>query len=171
MAKFNIFWSERKSGNYGNYMVADLIDDTGQKIEGVSINEKSKKGDVFPNFSGIITGQDVEGELWTSDAGKHYLFPPKKKLDKPNFMKKNIEDAINLKNDNIGKVMDRKEESIALAGAQRDAVLIATTIWNSITSANSNGNNVSGGMNMKEEIIKWRNWFLSDDFKKDVPPF
>lgn len=165
MANFNIKWSEKKNDDW---IVAQLHENivsegtiTGKDYKDVSINRKSKKGDIFPNFDEIMTGQDVEGELWISDAGKNYLFAPRKKLEKPNFMKKNIEAVMDKKNESISKFQGQKEESIALMSAQRDAVLIVTTI----TLGEETDEEV------KQRIIKWRNWFLSNDFRKDIPPF
>lgn len=155
MAKFNIKWSERKSGNYGDYIVADLVDEAGQELEGVSINEKSKKGDVFPNFKELMTGQDVEGELWTSDAGKHYLFPPRKKLDKPNFMKAKeamIEKAVERKEKSISGFQDSKDWSIKTSSTMRDAVLIAIE-----------ESKVFPAYDFQKGVLKWRKW-LWDNF-------
>lgn len=58
------------------------------------------------------------------------------------------------------KPIDRKEE---LASAQRDAVLITTTIM-------ANYKEEAAGMDIKEEIIKWRNWFLNDSEFNNPPP-
>ena len=57
-----------------------------------------------------------------------------------------------------------KEEAIALMAAQRDAVLLVTTLINSDTRKPDTEDD------LKMEIVKWRNWFLSDDFKEH-PPF
>jgi hypothetical protein len=49
----------------------------GVTIDNVSVNRADNKGRLFPNFDGIMTGCEVEGELWESKMGKHYLYPPK----------------------------------------------------------------------------------------------
>jgi hypothetical protein len=163
--KFNIKWLVKKSPEW---IVAELVDDQGKELKEVSINKVSKKGELFPSFDELQPGRDVEGELWVSQAGKNYLFPPR--IDKPRggasgaFKTAQIEKTMDLKNQNINKALDRKEDGIAIAGAQRDAVLITTTL---LTTGVHKAENES---DLKLEIIKWRNWFLSDEFK-NTPPF
>ena len=148
---YNIFWSEKKTGNYGDYIVADLVDPEGGKIEGVSINRKSKKGDLFPGFDEILTGKDIEGELWTSDAGKHYLFAPKKKLEKPNFMKrdisKDVEKAQERTSASVEKAQNNTSHSVRVSSTQRDAVLLA------VAQGNPSIENV---VSLRKEL--WRHW-------------
>lgn len=61
----------------------------------------------------------------------------------------------------INKAMDRKEESITLAGAQRDAVLIVKELIEPSWTTEE----------IKEAVVEWRNWFLSSEFKNNIPPF
>ena len=44
--------------------------------EDVSVNRVNKKGEIFPNFDNIKVGERVKGNLWSSSAGKRYLFAP-----------------------------------------------------------------------------------------------
>lgn len=74
MNKFKVNWMAKKSEDW---IVAALIDEGGTEFKEVSINRTNKKGEVFPNFDGIMPGTEIEGNMWTSDAGKHYLFAPK----------------------------------------------------------------------------------------------
>lgn len=68
---FKIFKLERKNDNW---VVASLVDATGEIQENVSINKVSKKGDVFPGFDELVKDQKIEGRLWKSDSDKVYLF-------------------------------------------------------------------------------------------------
>lgn len=156
MNKFKVNWMAKKSEDW---IVAALIDESGTEFKEVSINRTNKKGEVFPNFDGIMPGAEIEGNLWTSDAGKHYLFAPKpQKFGGAVGGQQAREKSIN-------KVLDRKEDSIAIAGAQRDAVLIVS----SLISEHYYGDLKPDFL--KEKIVEWRNWFLSDEFKKSTPPF
>jgi len=163
MAKFKIQWLVRKSPDW---IVAELIDEGGTNLKEVSINKTSKKGEPFPLFEEMQPGREIEGELWTSDKGKNYLFPPRvaKTGNGGAFKQKMIEDTMQKKNDSISHFQDNKEQSIKLASAQRDAVLIVKELL----AQNQFPYTETG---VKEEIIKWRNWFLSDEFTKGITPF
>lgn len=114
--KYLIEWSERKNNDW---IVATLKDLTGATFENVSINRKSKKGDEFINFDSITTGGDIEGNLWTSDKGTHYLFPPS--LQKKGGTKPPIEKFMKDKQAGIEKSQDRKEEGIKHSSIMRMA--------------------------------------------------
>lgn len=158
MAQFKVEWMEKKGDGW---IVATLSDGT-NKTTDVSINERNKKGEIFPNFNAITLGGTVEGDLWQSSAGKWYLFAPKapKQGQGGVFKAKVIEEAQVRKESSINRTMDRKEESIKLSSAQRDAVLIVTTFYKD-----------SGidAQEIKEQIVKWRDWFLSEDFNTTIP--
>lgn len=135
---------------------------------GASLNRTTKKGVPFPNFDTLAVGQEVEGRLWQSQAGKWYLFPPEQEKSRggANSADKSqvIEKAQDRKNEFIGKTLDRKEESIKLAGAQRDAVLIVVAQINK-------GETQWTDSSIESEIVKWRNWFLLSDEMNNPPPF
>lgn len=154
MSKYKVEWAEVKSPEW---KVVSL--DSGEKD--VSINKVSKKGEVFPNFDQIAPGVEIEGELWVSPSGKNYLFPPRVQKQAPNgaYKQKMMEETMQRKETSIRGFQASKEESIKLAGAQRDAVLIVTTI----------GNTDLTEQQVKDAIIKWRDWFLSDEFNTTLP--
>lgn len=168
---YNIKWLEKKSNDW---IVATLVEAATQtgippnELKDVSINRVNKKGEVFPKFDEITNGGTVEGEPWASQAGKWYLFAPKPQSTRGGapsaFKGKQIEEAQARKAESIEKFQSSKEESIALMAAQRDAVLIVTATMKNIAEGE-----VYREDYLKSEIIKWRNWFLSDDFK--APPF
>lgn len=156
---YKITWVENKSNDW---KVASL-ECGGVKTEGVSINRVNKKGEVFPNFDSITLEGTVDGELWNSPSGKHYLFAPKVASTGTTgaYKGQQIAKAQETKREDIKEAQGRKEESIALAGAQRDAVLIVTKF--NITDWTED--------HIQEEIIKWRNWFLSSKFTDSTIPF
>src|SRR3990167_8509819 len=95
-----ITWVENKNEDWK----LATLEENGATYEEVSINRKSKKGELFQNFDGLMPGSETEGVLWQSQAQKWYLFPPKPKLEKPNFMKNRSSD--------IKQAMEKKEASI-----------------------------------------------------------
>jgi hypothetical protein len=119
--------------------------------------------DEVSTFDPVIAGQEIDGFIETKGMYKNF----KKSLEKPKFMQKpdiskQVEKAQARTEASIGKTMDRKEESIKLAGAQRDAVLIVTNLF-------PNGQETE--QEIKEKIIKWRNFFLNDETFNNPPPF
>ncbi len=161
MAKYNVNWLAKKNEDW---IMASLKD--GEKeYKDVSINRVNKKGETFPGFDDLQPGRDVEGELWESPSHKWYLFAPRPESTRGGaggaFKQAQIEKTMDKKNEFIGKTLDRKEDSIRLAGAQRDAVLIVTTRYNDPEMSIAD---------FKNEILKWRDWFLTE-FNKDIPPF
>lgn len=154
---YKITWCEvKKTGNTNgrDWSITEMTleDPDGNKTEKVS------------TFDPVMNGGTIEGTIVKNDKG--YL--NFKKLEAPDFIKRGnpnyktdqINKAMDKKNESISHFQDKKEESIALAGAQRDAVLIVTSIFKD--------KNIDSDRELQEEIIKWRNWFLSDDFR--IPP-
>lgn len=134
-----------------DWKVATLLAPDGYPTENVSVNRKNKKGEVFPNFDGIVEGANVEGVLWKSDAQKWYLFAPdeKKAGNGANFA--NNGGAMRMmdkKNTNVREAMDAKEKAVKIASTMRDAVLLAI--------AQHQDPNVPP--NLAEAILQWRQW-------------
>ena len=160
---YKVKWMEKKNNDW---IVAQLVEGASMgspaEFKDVSINRVNKKGETFPNFDDIQSGRDVEGEIWTSDSGKNYLFAPKTRKNASGgaFKQKMIEDTMNKKEASIERFQGNKEEAIKLASAQRDAVLVVVQLM-----SNRNFNEEE----IRDRITDWRNWFLSDDFK--APPF
>lgn len=158
MATYKIEFAESKTKDW---VVADL-EAGGALFKDVSINRVNKKGETFPNFDSIRTGGSIEGELWDNPSGKKYLFAPRtpKTASGGAYKSQQVKEAQDRKREDIERFQGSKEESIRLMSAQRDSVLIVTTL-------------IGQGIpveDIKEEIIKWRNWFLSADFEEH-PPF
>lgn len=164
MAKFHVDWFEKKNEDW---VVLTLSGEEGKHSE-VSVNRVNKKGETFPNFDSIANGGEIEGELWQSGAGKWYLFAPKQPKSGA-FTKKLAEEKQAIIEGSVGRVLDRKEHSIALAGAQRDAVLLVTTFYKDIAEDPILGEQERETL-LKKKIVQWRDYLLSKDFT-DVVPF
>lgn len=140
-----ITWIENKNDDWK----LATVEENGATYEEVSINRKSKKGEVFPNFDGLMPGAEVEGVLWQSQAQKWYLFPPKPKLEKPNFMKKptdfkkaqlEVQEVITK---NVGKAQDNTSHSVRVSSTFRMASETA----------------IAGENTTEENILQWRKWY------------
>jgi len=136
----------------------------------VSINRTSKKGIPFPNFDNLGAGVEIEGNLWKSDAGKLYLFPPEapKQANGGAYKQKMMDEAVARKETSIKGFQESKEESIRHISAQRDSVLIVVNLYQEIArdtvlTASEKDSAI------KKKIIEFRDWFLSDKFKETTP--
>jgi len=66
-----------------NWKVVTILNAAGDIQSDISVNRTNKKGETFPNFDEIKVGATIQGQLWQSPAGKHYLFPPKGSAQAP----------------------------------------------------------------------------------------
>lgn len=138
-----------------DWKVVGAIDVSGTEIAEASVNRTNKKGETFPNFDGIVVNAEIEADLWQSPAGKSYLFAPKEQKaygGAPRASSGGIKAAQDRKETSINKFADRKEESIAKAGAQRDAVLMVTTFY---------ANREHDDDELKSWIEQWYKYFLN----------
>jgi len=148
MKKFKITNKKEKTWQDKKFVEADLTDEEDNLYERVSA------------WSGEFSGDIFEGELEKSPKG--YWKIKKDKTANTNFRSQQMEKVMDRKEQSIGRTMDRKEESIALAGAQRDAVLIVVNLFGASQGYDE--------IEIKANVVKWRNWFLSDEFRTP-PPF
>lgn len=126
-----------------DWKIVSLTSQEGVTIGNVSVNRVNKKNETFPAFDDIVAGKEVEGNLWTSQAGKNYLFAPEVKtytsfqkgggksavIEKAQDRKESsIERFQNTKEESISKTLDRKEDSFMISGTARDATLILTAL-------------------------------------------
>lgn len=161
--KYTIDWSEKKNQDW---VLATLTDASGNKLQDVSINRTSKKGEVMPSFDDIKSGGTIEGELWTSNSGKHYLFPPKPEGVKPPMRSAGqITKAMETKAQNIATAQENKELGIKIASTMSLAVNIVIA---SLKSDDIIDNSIIKGL-----IKDWRSWLWQewDKEDKDYPPF
>ncbi len=112
-----------------DWAVADVHEgiEGGQSYQAVSLNRIDKNtGKVaFEDFDKFAAGYQFQGEPWKNASGKFYIFAPKPKAatgGRPGGAA--ITKAMETKNENIKEAQERKAESIALAGAMRDATQI-----------------------------------------------
>ena len=167
--KYTINWVELKTTTAGKELYeGEFVNDLGNKFE-ATIWKLDKDGKEFPNWAEIRPGGEIEANPWTKPGtNKVTLYPPTPEKRSGGttgaYRGKQIEEAQTRKTESIEKFQTSKEESIALASAQRDAVLMVSQI---LQHSGMSFPQTEGIQNM---IIEWRNWFLSDDFK-DHPPF
>lgn len=149
---YRVNWLEKKNNDW---IVANLLDGE-TEIKEVSINRTNKKGQVFPKFDDIINGGSVDGELWTSQAGKNYLFEPKPEGKKGNgaYKEKVIGEAMHRKEESIGKFQDNKEWSIMTASSMNKAIELAIAEMNALTDKNP--------ATLASRIINWREWIITN---------
>ncbi len=114
---------ENKNNDWKVVSIAMPDDNT---LQNVSVNRANKKGEVFPNFDGVIPNALIDGELWESGASKWYLFAPKQKPQRaPSAAPAQIAKAQEVKRENIEEAQNRKQDAIQKAGAFRDATLVS----------------------------------------------
>ncbi len=146
--KYTIEWLEKKKEGESN----------GRHWAIHTMSLKDEKGDTIVDvdtFDSVALGQEIEGTIQLDEKYKTKKFV--KALEKPNFMQKKMEVIMEKKQSNISQSMDRKEESIKLAGAQRDATLIVINFYKDL-----------GEADIKGRLEYWYDYFLN---KLNAPPF
>lgn len=149
--KYIIEFVENKNKDW---KIATVKSEQGATWEDVSINRVGKKGDVFENFDDIQAGREVYGELWTSTAGKNYLFPPRN-AHKSSYTPRRGTGAVKveeIRRESIKEAQERKNESIAFFNATNSAIEIVSKF---------NVNDLTED-EIKGHIVKWREFFLSE---------
>lgn len=166
MAKYKIDWLQMGKTTTGKEKAdATLIDEQGNKVD-VTI-----WGD-FPAFNTMMPGAEIEGELKeaSNPKWKPSLNAPRtpKTASGSNFKTLQVEKAQERKESSINRTLDRKEESIALMSAQRDATLIVTTFYKEAISSDPI---LSGEAEriIRKKIVEWRDWYLSNEFTDHLP--
>lgn len=156
MAKHILDWVEKKNNDW---VMASL--QSGEKE--VSINRTSKKGEVFPNFDNLAPGLEIEGELWQSQAGKWYLFPPKLNPmgPRPQWAKKEstINKAMETKAQNIQTAQENREQGVKIASTMNKAIEIAIA---------ENGQSPIVATDFQERVKYWRKWIYENWSKTDT---
>ncbi len=164
MSKYILEFLETKSPDW---KVASIrAEGTEDIITDVSINAKDKGGTPFPNFQNMMTGHTIEGDFWTSDKGKKYLFPPKPQTSSPRAFQRSpsaITKAMEKKEESIGKFQDNKEMSIKVSSTLRMAVDTALAFMQ----------NDENTQTFEESVRAWRKFYWMEWNKedKDFPPF
>ena len=137
-----IFKIQAVDNKSADWKIISITSPDGNNLTGVSVNRQNKKGEFFPSFDDIQVGKEVDGNLWTSSAGKNYLFAPDIKKTYKTFQgagksavvekamdrkESFIERSQVAKEESISKAQDNKEHSIMVAGTSTGAsnILVA----------------------------------------------
>ena len=160
MAKYKIEGLEKKNNDW-----LSLLLESGEEV---SVSRVSKKGEIFPNFDNLVPGGEVEGELWQSQAGNWYLFPPKVNPmgTKPAWAKKEstITKAMETKAQNIQTAQENRELGVKIASTMNKAIEIALA---------ENGQSPIVAGDFQERVKYWRKWIYEnwDKTDADYAPF
>ena len=159
--QYTLNWLEEKEWEGKKFLSVRVKPLDGPEFEATMWGDKW--GD---RLTQITPGMQIEANPWQNPKnGKWSLYPPDPKKPQGGAFgasrTASIAKAQERKEASIGRTLDRKEESIHLSAAQRDAVLIATK-YNLADWSDDE---------VKEFIIKWRNWFLLDEGFNNPPPF
>ena len=158
MARYTIEWLEMKETSTGK-----------RKADATIKGEDGHNQDVtiwadFPGFAELNPGATVEGEIKPASDPKYKpsLSPARSpyKAQGGGYKAKVMEDAMVRKETSISKFQDNKEQSIKLISAQRDAVLMVTTFYKDQNLDSTE---------LKEKVVSWRDWFLSEKFNETLP--
>lgn len=169
--EYKIDWIETKQSAKGTtYHRASLKD-----AQGVITNDVA----IFAGFTGgeLNLGGTVRGVL----SSKPYNGKPSYTLNSPGEVSGSgarragnsvaIEKAQERKESSINRFADRKEHSIALAGAQRDAVLLVTTFYKDAWSKDPilSASETELDLIIKRKVVEFRDWIMSDKFTETTP--
>lgn len=159
--EYTINWLEKKTTSTGKAYVAVTLEGEEGKTPTIWSD--------FPNFANLMPGVKITGELKQNDKGYWNVYPPRsaKTTQGASFKQKLISDVMEKKEASIERFQGNKEESIRLMAAQRDAVLIVTNLLPGYSNPNTELEDYEDVIRCS--IIRWRNWFLSEDFQS--PPF
>lgn len=163
--EYKIEWMEKKTTSTGKEKADCSLKAGTETVENVTIWAD------FPDFANLMPGSTVKGTLTPAKDPRYgpTLYPPKspKQAAGANFKQKMIDDTMTRKEGSIEKFQNSKEENIKLSAAERDAVMIVTTFYKDRFTTDLD--EVMEDM-VKQKIVMWRDWFLSDKFT-DVAPF
>ena len=157
--KYTVEWCEVKKTGEKN----------GRQWKMTSMTLKDEAGvvtDEVTTFDPVMPGITIEGTIELNGQYKNFKSTPvtSKQGGNSAFKGQQIEKAQAKTAEYVAVAQGRKEEGIKMSGAQRDAVLIVTTLLNNKFYTELSVPEI------KNVITEWRNWFLSDDFEQH-PPF
>ncbi len=148
MAKYKINWCENKTSAKGaEYKRASVVDESGKEYTDVAVFSS------FGEFANVTPGNTVEGILKTSMYNGKESHSLETQKTFTSFQKKpDMKEIVEMKNGNIKDNMEIKNEAIKTSAAQRDAVLVVTTLaqYQQLNEAD-----------MWSKIIEWRGKFLN----------
>ena len=165
MSQYKIEWLERKETSTGK-----------KKIDATVKDEQGVNADVtiwadFPGFAELNSGMTIEAELRPASDPKYRpsLSPVRaQKAQGGGYRQKLIDDNMEKKNASISHFQANKEESIKLAGAQRDAVLVVVNLYKEIAEDKIMTPSEKDSA-IKKKIVEFRDYFLSAEFNTTLP--
>ena len=165
--KYKIDWMEKKETTTGKLKAdATVVSETGESTDVTIWSD-------FPDFPTLAPGSVIEGEIKPALDPKYKpsLSAPRtsKTASSGGFKQKMIEDTMIRKEASITKFQATKEESIKLAGAQRDAVLLTQTLYGDTISKDPVLGEDEKVAIIKRRVIAFRDWLLSDEFQEVLP--
>jgi len=125
------------------------LDDT--QYEDVSVNKTDKAGSPQWDMSEFVEGKSINGNIWTSPKGKHFLFPIKEKAVVKGGAP-GIKAAQERKAETIKEAQENRAQGVKVAAAMRDATLI--------TLASLKDQPFPTDEEFQAEFIKWRSWYM-----------
>lgn len=150
--KYKIIWSEKKTTSTGKEKIDATLDDGTRQLDHVTIWSD------FPNFAGLMTGHEVEGDVVTKQNGAYTnntLYPLKPVNASPRasggFAGGMGKQMMKEKQEGIKESQDRKEHSIKESSSIRDSVQLALAEFNADST-----------VNLEERIQHWRKWLLDN---------
>ena len=160
--KYTIVWSEKKTTSTGKEKIDATLKEGENTIEKVTI-----WGD-FPNFAGIMTGHDIEGDVVPAKDPKWgpTLYPPKtSNVGHPVRSSGAITKAMEKKEESIGRFQDNREMSIKIAST--------LSMANNTALAFLQGESIKDVGVFKEQVKRWREfyWMEWEKTDNDYPPF
>ena len=160
--RYHLNTLEHKEYEGRKYAKANVLALDGTELE-VSFGDKWGE-----KLATLAVGQDVEANAWQNPKnGKWSLYPIEDR--KPSggasgaYKEKVIGEAMQRKEQSIGKFQDNKDWSIRVSSTMRDAVLLAIAEYGDKTNLDT----------LEQSIRKWRN-YLNENWEidpKDFPPF
>lgn len=159
--KYKIIWSEKKTTSTGKEKIDATLDDGQRTIDKVTI-----WGD-FPNFAGLMTGHEVDGDLVTKQNGQytnHTLYPVKVATTSNFGGSRGVSKLMDKKAENIKEAQERKAESIAFFNSTNSAIAL-------VNAMRDNDVHIPSESELKVTIRAWRDWFLKEyeDWNKGQP--
>lgn len=145
---------EQRADKHGNPMKVTNFDN-GKKV---FVNSK---------YDDVIYDKVIEGSEWELVPDGDFT---KIKYEKPKSgggSKAGMTAVMEKKSENVKEAQERKSESITLAAAQRDAVLVITNLYPELASYEEPHKT----REIESKYHQWRKFFLNANHPLDVPPF
>jgi len=143
----------------------DITASTGRKYKKVSL--RSDEGEhegigIFDNFEAIQVGQELEGTVKQNDRGYWNFYPERKPAGNRTAQ---MERVMEKKSENVAHAQDRKEHSMRITGASRDASLFVVAL------INAGQYDDLSKVALRKEWVEWKSWLAVEYGKEGNVPF